>query len=66
MKLPAEQMSEASARTDVLTGPGAGGSRRGGATGIFAGSAMVVRRGLTEDAEATGAGVPGVGAVNWF
>ena len=67
MKLPAEQMSEAIARPEDLSGPGVGGSRRGGAAGIFAGSAMVVRCDLAGgDAEASGAAIPGVGTVNWF
>jgi hypothetical protein len=66
MKLPAEQMSETSAKADVLTGPVAEGSRADGADGTVAGSATVVRCALAVDAAATGAAVPGLGTVNWF
>lgn len=66
MKLPAEQMSDATAKPDVLAGPGAGGALRGGAAGTLAGSATVVRCGLAGVAVATGAEVPGLGTVNWF
>jgi len=63
MKLPAEQMSETSARPEVFFGPVAGGSRRGGKGGTEAGSATVVRCALL-DAAATGAEAPGDGTVN--
>ena len=65
MKLPAEQTSEATARPEVRTGTGAGGSGRGD-TGILAGRATVVRVALTGEAVITGAAVPGVGTVNRF
>jgi hypothetical protein len=67
-KLPAEQMSETSARPEVFFGPVAGGSRRGGKRGTEAGSATVVRWALGGGMAAviTGAEVPGDGTVNWF
>jgi hypothetical protein len=66
MKLPAEQTSDATARREVLTGPADGTPGAGGAGGILAGSETVVRRGLAEEAVATGAEEPGLGTVNWF
>jgi len=66
MKLPAEQMSDATARPDVLTGPATAGSRLGGAGGTLAGSATVVLCGLAGAAVATGAEAPGLGTVNRF
>lgn len=64
IKLPAEQMSETSAKAEVLTGPVAGGSRPEGAGGTLAGSATVVRCALAVGAAATGAA--GLGTANWY
>jgi hypothetical protein len=65
-KLPAEQMSDATASPEVRFRPIGAGSAVGGKRGIEAGSDTVVRCGLPEpEAGCTGAALPGEGTVNW-